>query len=174
MKKIFCIVLLLSMPTFSYANERESQIKTLMEAQGLLELFGNQIKMGEMQGKQMALQIMQRLMSQITPNEEYKNKLKSVFDALMKKMKTPWGEKEIIKVWTEYYGKQFSDEELKQLIAFYNSPIGKKEVSSTRVALVAFTKHFQKLGEPVFKGALENYIKELKTVAKACECKKTK
>lgn len=173
MKKILCLILLISMPAFGYANERESKIETLMKAQGLFTVFKDQIRIGEAQGKQMGIQIMQQLMAKINPNDQFKLKFKSAYDLLMKKLKAPWGERDTIRVWTDKYGKHFSDDELDQLITFYTSPLGKKEVASSKSALVEFTKHFQKLGQPVFKRALEEYIKEIKIVAKECNCIKT-
>ncbi len=172
MKKIFCIIWLVSIATIANANENESQIKTLMEAQGLLEMFENQIKMGKVEGEKMGDQMMEQMMSQMNPNKEFKSRFKLAFDNFMKKLQSPWGAKEIVMVWGDYYGKHFSNEELDQLIVFYTSPIGKKEVSASKLALTEFTNHFQKLSEPLFNSALQEYIKELKIVALECKCKK--
>lgn len=172
MKNFFCIILLISISTVVNAKDRGEQIKTLMEAQGLVEMFENQVKIAEAQGGKMGYQIMQRMLSQVDPNDKFMSRFKAASDDLMKKLKLPFGANEIISAWGDYYGKKFSDDELNQLIEFYTSPLGKKEVLASRLAVVEFTKHFQKLSEPIFKSAIQGYVEELKVIAKECNCKK--
>lgn len=172
MKNFFCIILFISISTAVSAGDRREQIKVLMEAQGLVEMFENQVKMAQAQGGKMGFQIMQQMLSQVNPNDKFKARFKAASEDLLKKLILPFGKDEIITAWGDYYGKNFSDEEISQLIEFYTSPLGKKEVSTSKTALVEFAKHFQKLSEPIFKGAMQGYVKELKVIAKECNCKK--
>ena len=93
-----------------------------------------------------------------------------------KKTSNQYTAEQIVEVWAEYYGKEFSIKELDELLNFYTSKIGKKEIVASRHALVNFTNHFQKLNEPVISTAMQEYIIEyiieLKMLAKECNCKK--
>ncbi|WP_028863237.1 DUF2059 domain-containing protein [Psychromonas aquimarina] len=172
MNKLCCIVLLSLVAIGVSAGEKEAKIKTLMEAQGLLEMFDSQLEMGKIQGEKMGQEMMSQMLSQINPNEEFQSRFQNAFNSFMGKMQAPWGAEEIVKVWGLYYGKNFSDHELDQLIEFYTSPIGKKEVAASKSALPEFSMHFQKLSEPIFQKATQEYITELKIVAKECNCQK--
>ncbi len=174
MKNFFTIILLISISISVNADDRSDKIKTLMEAQGLVEMFKNQLKLAEAQGGQMGFQIMRQMLAQVDPNDKFKSQFKAASEKLLKKLQLPWGENEIITAWGDYYGKNFSEDELEQLIEFYSSPLGKKEVSSTKLAILEFTKHFQKLSKPIFKSAMEEYVEELKAIAKECNCKRKK
>ena len=154
------------------ADDRSEKVRSLMEAQGLLSMFEQQLAMGKVQNEAMGQQVIEQILSQLNPNEEFQVRFKAALLTFMKKVETPWSAKEIISVWGEHYGTQFSDKELNQLVDFYTSKIGKKEVSASKVALVKFTEHFQALGEPIMKKAMQEYIEELKITAKECNCAK--
>lgn len=154
------------------ADDRNEKVRSLMEAQGLLSMFEQQLEMGKAQKEKLGEQVIEQILSQLNPNEEFQKKFKAAFLSFMKKVETPWSADEIVTVWSEYYGTQFSDKELDQLVDFYTSDIGKKEVSASKIALVKFSKHFQELGEPIMKKAMDEYIEELKATAKECNCAK--
>lgn len=172
MKKMAILTLLALIPISAIAEDRDAKIRALMEAQGLLGMFEEQLEMGKVQGEQVGQQMMSQLMSQLNPNEEFQEQFQQAFTSFMKKLQTPWAAEEIVDVWANYYGKHFSDSELDQLLKFYTSEIGKKEVAASKSALPEFTMHFQKLSEPLFQKATEEYISDLKQVAKSCNCAK--
>jgi hypothetical protein len=162
---------------FSYsamADDRSDKVKNLMEAQGLLSMFEQQLTSTKVQNEKMGEQIIQQILSQLNPNEKFQKQFKAAFLTFLKKIEAPWSADEIVAVWSKYYGSQFSDKELDQLVDFYTSDIGKKEVSASKIALTKFSEHFQALGEPIMKIAMQEYIDELKAKAKECNCAKSK
>ena len=91
---------------------------------------------------------------------------------ISKKLEAPWSAEEIVDVWASYYGPHFTDEELDQLIEFYSSELGRKDVSVTKQAMVQFSEHFQREGQPILEKATQEYIEEMKILAKECNCRK--
>lgn len=172
MKKVISMLLLAVFPLITLAGDKEDKIKQLMEAQGLLSMFESQLEMGEVQSEKVGKQMMDQLLSQINPNEEFQTRFKAAFKSYMDKVTAPWGAEDIVSVWGQYYGQHFTKTELDSLVEFYTSPIGQKEVKASKSALTEFTVHFQKLGEPIFLKATQEYIQELKLVAKECNCQK--
>lgn len=172
MRKIFTLLVLGIVSFSAIADSREEKIKDLMEAQGLLAMFEDQMAMGKVQGEKVGKQMLDQVLSQINPNEEFQSRFTAAFNNYIGKVQSPWGAEEIVNVWSQYYGQQFTEQELNELLKFYTSPIGKKEVIASKFALTEFTVHFQKLGEPIFQQATQEYIQELKLVAKECNCKK--
>ncbi|BFM12673.1 hypothetical protein R50072_28260 [Simiduia litorea] len=172
MKEILSIILLAVFPVFSMAGDKEDKIRQLMEAQGLLSMFESQLEMGKVQSEKVGKQMMDQLLSQINPNEEFQARFSAAFNNYMGKVTAPWGADEIVSVWGQYYGQHFTEKELDSLVDFYTSSIGQKEVKASKKALTEFTVHFQNLSEPIFQKATQDYIQELKLVARECNCQK--
>jgi len=172
MKKVILVFLLAVLPNVTMAENKEEKIKQLMEAQGLISMFESQLEMGRAQSEKVGKQALDQLLSQINPNEEFQVRFSTAFNNFMEKVRPPWGAEEIVSVWAHYYGQHFTEKELDSLVEFYTSSIGQKEVKASKNALTEFTVHFQKLGEPIFQKAVQEYIQELKLVAKECNCQK--
>ena len=77
-------------------------------------------------------------------------------------------------MWAKYYAPHFTESELDQLIAFYKSDIGQKDVRASKAAAVEFAKHFSKENEVFMTNAVNEYIADLQIVAKECNCKRVK
>ncbi|MEZ0122387.1 MAG: DUF2059 domain-containing protein [Candidatus Reddybacter sp.] len=175
MNKLYLSFIICAFFSFSaIADDRSGKVRSLMEAQGLLSMFEQQLAMGKVQNEKMGQQVIEQILAQYNPNEEFQVRFKAAFLTFMKEVEAPWSADEIVSVWGEYYGTQFSDKELDRLVDFYTSDIGKKEVSASKIALVKFSEHFQALGEPIMKNAMQKYIEELKITAKECNCAKEK
>jgi hypothetical protein len=169
------IVLLISvMPFCVFADTQTEKVKTLMEALGLIDMWGTQIQSGKAQSKKMGQQALDQMMAQLKPNETFKKRFVDAFNNYMKKLESPWSAQEIVDVWAKYYGPNFTEEELDQLIEFYTSDLGKKDVAVSKQAMVKFTEHFQKESQPILEKATREYIEELKIVASECKCQKKK
>lgn len=174
MRNIFALFILVVFTSSVSADDRADKIKSLMEAQGLIELFEQQLEMGKAQGEQAGQQMMSQIISQLKPNEVFREEFQHAFTTFMSKLESPWGAEEIVSVWSQYYGSQFSNTELDELLKFYNSKIGQKEVKASKSAMQDFTNHFQKLGEPIMQTAVQEYIAELKQLSEKCNCAKNK
>lgn len=144
-----------------------------MEVQGLLTIFENQLEMTKTNNEKIGKQALDQIFSQTSPNEEFKARFTKAFNDYIHKIQAPWGAEEIVDAWADAYGKHFTDEELDLLVKFYTSPIGQKDVNASKLAVNEFTLHFQKLGEPIFQKATQEYIDELKLTLLQCNCKKT-
>jgi hypothetical protein len=156
----------------TYADQRTEKIEALMRAQGLLEMWQQQIDYGRVEGEKQARQMIKQMLSQLNPNEEFKARLEKAFITFIGKLQDNWTAQEIVDVWAKYYGPHFSDEELDKLVSFYTSDIGKKDVMAAKSAMTEFTAYFQKENKPIIEKATKEYISELQLVAKECNCKK--
>jgi len=166
------LILLIALPGLSFADERMDKIETLMKAQGLLEVWQQQIEMGKVEGEKQAKAMIDQVVSQLNPNKKYKDRFKKAFTTFMGKMQGNWTAQQIVEVWAKFYGPKFTNSELDQLISFYTSEIGQKDIKASKVALIEFTQYFQSESKPIMEKALKEYISELRVAAKECECPK--
>ena len=166
------LVLLFVFPSLSFSDDRMDKIETLMKAQGLLEMWQQQIEMGKTEGEKQAKLMIDQILSQLNPSEEYKEKFEKAFSSFVGKMQGNWTAQEIVEIWARFYGPKFTDDELDELIAFYTSEIGQKDIKASKETLVEFTQYFQAESKPIMEKALNEYIEELKLTAKNCKCPK--
>ena len=171
MRNVIFLMLLL-LPSITYADQRSEKIETLMKAQGLLEMWQQQIDYGKVEGEKQGKMMIDQMLSQLNPNEEFRERFETAYFNFIKKLHDNWTARQIVDVWAKYYGPHFTDKELDDLITFYTSDIGQKDVKSTKSAIVEFTSHFQREGQPIIEKATKEYIEELKVVAKECKCPK--
>ncbi|MCU7930717.1 MAG: DUF2059 domain-containing protein [Candidatus Thiodiazotropha sp. (ex Codakia rugifera)] len=168
------IVLLFALlfSTLAAAGEREEKIRQLMEAQGLLQTFEQQLELSRQQNQQQGRDMLNQFMAQLNPTPEFYERFENAFNSFMSKIETPWSAEEIVEVWAKYYGEHFSNAELDQLLSHYSSPLAQKEVIASRKALVSFSNHFMQEGKPIAENALSEFITEMKVIAKECKCKR--
>ena len=154
----------------SYADTRVDLIARLMKAQGIEEMFEQQIRYTEEKGTEQARRILDQYLSSFTPNEEYRKKFTQAYLRYQSSLMNKWSAKDFTSVWSGYFGRDFTDSELSELVDFYESPLGRKERLAIRRAQPEFFDHFNALAQPIIDKATIDYIAELKDISKACRC----
>lgn len=166
-------IVLLSLLAFS-ANgaDRSTKIKALMEAQGLLQMWDQQMVMGRQQARAQAQQVLDQALASLSPPPEFDARFRDAFDEYMKNMEAAWTAQDVVNVWAEKYGARFTDQELDGLVAYYTSPLGRKDVAATQAAMPEFMGHFAELSKPIAEKATQSYIQSLQKAVQDCRCKK--
>ncbi|WP_299948039.1 hypothetical protein [uncultured Microbulbifer sp.] len=98
MKKLVSVLLFSMFPMLSMAGDKEAKIRQLMEAQGLISMFENQLEMGRAQSEQAGKQMMDQLLAQMNPSEDFQARFSVAFNNYMNKVNVPWGAEEIVAV----------------------------------------------------------------------------
>ena len=171
MRHIILIVLMVVSP-FVVADERMDKITTLVKAQGLLGMWQQQIDSGKLEGEKQAQSMIEEAMLHLSPDEQYKKRFEKASINFMEMAQGHWTAERIVDVWAQYYGPKFSDHELDQLIVFYTSEVGQKDIAATKETLAEFTQHIQKINQPIMDDAFKAYVSALRTIAKECMCPK--
>jgi hypothetical protein len=172
MKKWLLVLLLVF--TNSFADGREQKIQRLMDAQGLSATFEQQRTIARKQNHEQANHMIDQMLQNLNPNNVFKNRFKTAIEKFISATENSWTTKDIVSMWAQYYGSKFSDAELDDLLAFYESDLGKKEAIAGREALVDFSKHFNELGKPIIETATKQFIQDLQLIVKECKCNRSK
>ena len=152
------------------ADSREEKVQKLMEAQGLVELFSQSLASGREYGRKQANEMMAQMLSGLNPDETYRKRFQEVMESFMSDLQPPWGAQEIVQTWGQVFGAKFTDDELDQLIAFYSSSLGQKEVAASRDAMPAFSQVFRDRYKPIQEQAIAKFIDRAKSIAQECRC----
>ncbi|MCK4493389.1 MAG: DUF2059 domain-containing protein [Methylococcales bacterium] len=165
------LVFLVMYSLHAHADTRTDKIETLMKTLGLVEMFEQRIERAKVQNEQIGKQAIKQILEGLNPSADMQKKLTATFKTYIKKVESPWSSAQIVTVWAKYYGTNFSEEELDELIRFYSSPLGKKDVSESKKAMASFSQEFQKKGDKIRSTALSEYIAALKILIQKCtEC----
>ena len=106
-----------------------------MELQGLAQTVDQQLQSSRERTQQMAHQTLDKMLSTLNPPEEFRRRFTEASNEFISAAQTPWGGQEVADTLTKYYGAQFSDNELDQLLKFYKSPLGEKDVAAVHEAM---------------------------------------
>ena len=143
-----------------------------MELQGLVKMFDQQLQSSRESTRSTANQVMEKMLASLNPPEEVQGKFRQAADEFIEAAQAPWTAQEIVDVWSKYYGAKFSDQELDQLLKYYRSPLGQKDVSASHEAMGPYQAEFQERYKPVMDQATQQFIKRLQAIIKECNCKK--
>lgn len=167
---ISCLLLIFS--TTCVAGDRTEKVRALTEAQGLVQMFEQQLEAGKLQGRQQAQRILDQFMAQLKPTKEFEARFRSAAQDFHNSLENSWSAQEIVEVWAKAYGSYFTDQELDQLVLYYTSPLGKKDVLSSQEAMPELNNHFVSLSKPIIERATNDFIQRLQLIAKECRCRK--
>lgn len=172
MRNFTLAVLLLLVSGAGMADSRTAKVRELMEAQGLLGMFQQQMEQGRAQGQQQAQQTIDQLLAAFDLPPEFEDRLRDAHDEFIAALAPTWTAQDIVDKWAELYGAQFTDTEIDALVDFYTSPLGQKESSVSQQTLPAFTEYFANLSAPIMQNATEQFIQNLKRITTECNCRR--
>jgi len=174
--RIVIVSLLLIVSTLVSAQpvDRVEKIRALVEAQGLLATFQQQMALGKENRRRQADQILTQMLGELNAPPSVQMQMKAAMTDFVSATEAPWSAEDVVNEWATLYGPHFTDEELDQLLAYYTSPLAQKEVMIDREVLVQFTTHFQELFKPIIQKATSDFVSHLDTIAKECRCSKKK
>jgi len=170
--KIVVLIGLFLVSSFATAADRSDKIKDLLDSQGLLQMYEQQLKMGRDRAHQMADQMLAQAAASLDLTAQAKTQLNDVVQEFISNAMPTWTSQDVVDAWGKYYGSKFSDEELDQLTAFYRSPLGQKDVAATAEALPQMSADFQERYKLQLAKATDQYVKHLQQIMKECNCKR--
>ena len=170
--RILSVLFLCLFSAVTFAADRTTMVRQLMDAQGLTEMFGDMMAQQRKAVRDQAHEMLGQMMSQLNPSKEFEGRFVAVTDELMKSLETPWSAQEVTNVWAGIYGAKFTDQELSDLLKWYTSPLGQKDTKVSQASVAELAAHFEGLAKPLREKAIKQYVERLKIIAKECNCRK--
>ena len=170
---LFLIALPLMAATAQAANRSET-LSALMEAEGVTQAFDTARDMLRVQTKADADKGMASLLTRLNATPEVVASLRKAYAEFIDSVTTGAFQKEdLARMWAEAYGASFSDDELTQLLAFYQSPLGQKTVASSRSAMPKVMEKMQSELQPRLQPAIQRYTEQVRKIVADCKCERT-
>lgn len=146
--RLVAIMFCLAMTHFAVADDgsRNQKIAEILKAQGLYEQIALQLEAQKKSTIRIGEKIFAKAISERDlTNEKYGPKLKEIFRRFMERGAGILTADELLGIVASHYGKNLSDRELDEILAYYKSPIGQKDVSSTKAAMEGFVPDMMNL-----------------------------
>lgn len=156
-------ILLLSASSFAQETRAEL-VQKIAAAQGLEEMFEQQISAQRDSFKSYASKIVEQAAAEA--GGQINAKQLAAFENFVAKVTTLFSPKEITATWTAAYGKNLSDQELREVLKYYQSPIGKKDVSASKAAMIAFSTWINHETQARVSPLLKTLVQEVRAAQK--------
>jgi hypothetical protein len=169
--KNLVILLLLAVSSVAVGADRAEKIARLMEAQGIAQSFEQQMQMVHETCRKQADDMLSQMFARLRITPEIEAKFRQAASDFITAAQPTWTGKDVAEIWAKYYGTNFTDAELDQLLVYYTSPLAQKEIAASRTALVQFSTHFQEQYRPIQESAIKAYIQRIQAIAEECNCR---
>lgn len=144
-------------------TQRE-KIAKIIEAQGLTLMFQQQMDASKEAAGEIGRDLAGKILKESGAPEGQQNpKVEQALRRYMERCATMISAKELVDTWATFYGKNLSDAELDQVLAYYQSPVGRKDVLATQVAMAGFSQKINTLGQERMNASIGQLMSELKT-----------
>ncbi len=169
---VICFTLLL-VTNVAVADTRAERLATLMEAEGVSAAFDAAREMVRQQTKADADKGMASLLTHLDASQQVMDQLHQAYSEFIDEVtKGAFRREDMVASWSDAYGANFSDDELTQLLAFYQSPLGIKTVAAARSSMPKVMEKMQAELQPRLRPAIKRYTEQVGKVIADCKCER--
>lgn len=126
------ILITLAAPALTQ-DDRSAIVQKIADARGLTEVFDGQMVQQRDATKAYAAQVFGETIAaaggKMNPREQ------AAFDKMVLRTSEMFKGSEIAAVWIAQYGRDLSVPELQQILSYYESPIGRRDVAASKAAI---------------------------------------
>ena len=167
------ISVLISTSVFGDVVSKQGKLEELMKLQGLYETIEMQLKYCEEQAKTIGPKMMEQLSNEFPNMDELLiENMNVAYDRYLESVKPTWTIEEAVNSWAGFYGSYVSEDELDQILQFYKSPIGQKDINANQSAMPSWIVFFSEKNNDVLEKATQVYIAELKEIVSKARAEK--
>lgn len=164
MKNFLLLLTFLACTQAAHADEvsKRAKIGKLIVAQGMEQMLQQQIDHSAASLANLGLNAFTSMPADAAiVHPVVLKKQKAIYAKFMKDAATIFTAKELVDSWSANYGKDLSESDIDQILAYYSSPIGQKDVASSKLAMTAFSQMFAKENEKRVVRLLDKFSKDL-------------
>jgi hypothetical protein len=171
---IFVFTLLFSNVCVADESTKEQKLVELMKLNGLYELLENQMDVGKKQAEDVGAKMMEEFRANLPGlGGSYWDQMNSAYQKFIQTCASPaWTIDEAVKKYADLYGQNITEDELDQILVFYKSPIGQKDILASQRAVPLWTEYLGSKNMDLLQENYKTFVQELKMLA--VEYKKSK
>lgn len=161
---IFLITLLLSMHVRADEKSRSEIIGRIVAAQHLQQMFEQQQQQSKASSEEFGKELFQKMLTDLgVPEGKINPSLQKAFSDYMARCSSMFSVDELVATWSSVYGREMSEDELSQALAYYESPVGRKDVQASQVAMIGFSQIMTTEGQRRMQQSVSKLIADIKS-----------
>jgi hypothetical protein len=147
----------------AHAQSRPELIAELIGAQGLDEVIAESLEDSKATTQKLGRSALDQMLASAGNIEPGKRKrIEAIFQRFSEQSASLWTSSELVSIFAKHYGTDLSDAELTQMLAYYKSPIGVKDVAAAKIAMRTYTNELNTEGQRRMQAALSGLIADIK------------
>ncbi len=168
MKAIVVIAaLLLSTHAFADEASKRAKILKLAEAQGLEQMFQQQVDQSKTNLATLGRDLAAKAVLDSGQATGGKNpRVEKLIERTVERATHLLSAKEYADIWSRNFGKDLTEADVDQMLVYYKSPAGQKDVRASQLAMGSFTSAIGAETQKRFKVLMDDLVKDLKAGAK--------
>ncbi|HET7833967.1 MAG TPA: DUF2059 domain-containing protein [Gallionella sp.] len=137
----FILFALISGTALADDTARNQKIAEIIKAQGVYQQFDDLIQQSKVSTNKFLDESYRKILNDLNAANARSNpKFEAAFRRFSDKAANLWTADDLLAVWTKNYGRNLSDSELDQILAYYQSPVGRKDVAAQQSALAGLSR----------------------------------
>jgi len=165
--RFISVSLLLSCALAAHANaqdERTTLISRIVSAQGLMEMFDLQMSQQKETVQGYATQLFAKTMRDFGGQPTARQR--AALERLAIRSAVIFSAQELVAAWSAQYGKELSLDDLLEILRYYESPVGRRDVAASKTAMSAFTQWVAQESQVRASVILADFASELKATGR--------
>ena len=157
--------------TFAHAESptKKAKLAELFKLTGFYESLEQQKRECQQQAEAMKPQIMQQFRKTFPENDErFWHRFDAAFDRFEKSSQPAWTTQEAVDYYANLYGAHVTEDELDQILAFYRSLVGKKDIEASQAAAPEWRAFLREKSQRVFEKNYQLLLNDLAAIVKEC------
>ncbi|MES2611107.1 MAG: DUF2059 domain-containing protein [Pseudomonadota bacterium] len=151
-------------PTAFAQETRQELVQKIQVAQGIQDQFEKQLADQREALKGYGAKLLGDIAAQTGGEASARDK--AAFDRFLQRCAQMFSGKELAAKWAASYGADLSTDDLREVLAHYESPIGKKEVRANKAAMAAFSAWMNAESQVRTEALIAGLLKDLQPSAK--------
>lgn len=147
----------------SFAQDtRVELIDRISAAQGVTDMFEQQIAQQQKSLQGYGAKLFNDV---ITKNgDQPDNQGKAVLERFVGRVSQMFSAKELSAKWIESYGTNLSTDDLREILKYYESPVGKRDAAASKAAMAVFSEWMANEGQTRATSLVTQLLKELQQI----------
>lgn len=144
---------------------KEDKLRELMEIQGLNETLKTTQDQVSRQSQQVAENMLAEFKRQLgSIDEELTSEMEGAMRRFISSSSGNWSVEDATEEWITLYGKNLTSGDLDEILAYYKSTAGQKDIAATNTAVPQWSSYLQSSSQKAMDEAHRSYMDELRAI----------
>ena len=167
------LALFMSVPLCADESSKEAKIVELMKLQGLSDMI-EQMRADSIKRAEVLRPQYQKQLHDSFPDApaDFWIRFDAAYKHFVESTRAAWSTDDAVKVYGDFYAAQLSEDELDQILSYYRSAIGQKDVEATKRATPLWSAEISKKYQVVYQANMQKFLDDMSETVKQCRAAK--